>query len=124
VRTCVCGSFLLVALRTGMSNNPELFDPATFGKEWGMSALFQPLGAAFGYIAARLSGLEPADARAVCLETGVQSYPVVLAIIGLSYSGCDRVQMSVFPLIATFWYIPTPNAGHGNPTHCSVHSSR
>jgi len=96
---------MIAALYVGNKNNPELFDPSLFGKEWGMSAIFQPLGATFGYIAARLSGLEPADARAVCLETGVQSYPVVLAIIGLSYKGCTRVQMSAFPLIATLWYV-------------------
>jgi hypothetical protein len=100
-------SFFIAALRTGLNANPELIDPSAFGSEWALSAFFQPLGAAFGYLVARLARLEPADARAVCLETGVQSYPMVLAIIGLSYkdAGCDRVKMTTFPLIATFWYI-------------------
>ena len=40
-------------------------------------------------------------ARAICLETGVQSYPMVLAIIGLSWDGC---------VPAFFLFLRTDNA--------------
>ena len=96
---------LVAALVTGILDNPELFKPADFPKEWAIAGIFQPLGALFGYIVSRLTGLDIRDAKTVCLETGVQSYPMVLAIIGLTWTGCDATIIRSFPLIATFWYV-------------------
>ena len=41
--------FLLSALVVGIRDNPALFKPSDFPKEWAMAALFQPLGGLFGY---------------------------------------------------------------------------
>ena len=43
--------------------------------EWSIGAIYQPLGTMFGFVLAKLCRLEPADARAVSLETGVQARP-------------------------------------------------
>ena len=88
----------------GVTGNPELFVPTDFPKHWGFACIFQPIGAIFGYVVARLCGLDIRDSKTVCLETGVQSYPMILAIVSLTWSGCTRTQIVSFPLIATFWY--------------------
>ena len=83
----------------------ELLVASDFPKLWGIASFFQPLGGAFGYTLSTLARLEMADRRAVCLETGVQSYPLVMALVGLSWTGCTKIQVRAFVIIATFWYL-------------------
>jgi len=102
----IVGFLFLVAIFVfGIRSEPEILVPSDFPKLWAIASFFQPLGGAFGYIMSTLGRLEAADKRAVCLETGVQSYPLVLALVGLSWTGCTKIQIRAFPIIATFWYI-------------------
>lgn len=106
--------FLVAAFVVGVRGDPELLVPSDFAKLWGIASFFQPLGGAFGYTLSTLARLEMADRKAVCLETGVQSYPLVLALVGLSWSGCTKIQVRAFVIIATFWYA----SQRGRSLHC------
>ena len=64
-----------------------------------------PLVTPGSYSMSSLAGLEMADRRAVALETGVQSYPLVLALVGLTWTGCTKIQIRAFVVIGTFWYL-------------------
>ena len=86
-----------------MRADPELLVPSDYPKLWGIAAFFQPLGGLFGYTMATLCRLEMIDRRAVTLETGVQSYPMVLALVGLTWTGCTKIQVRAFVIICTFW---------------------
>jgi len=97
--------FLVAAAASGIKANPELFDISEFWKVWLLAALFQPLGGGFGLIVSKFAKLSGPDSRAVCLETGVQSYALILAIVNLSYQGCARSEVLTFVLVATFWYV-------------------
>ena len=35
----------------------------------------------------------------------MQNYALVIAILTLSYTGCDRADALTFPLIASVWYV-------------------
>ena len=50
---------------------------------------------------------EAADARAIGLETGVQSYALVIAIVQLSFGEESCVGRSVFSFVAisSIWYV-------------------
>jgi len=97
--------FLVAAFVVGVRDDPELLVPSDFPKLWAIASFFQPLGALFGYVMSTLARLEMADRRAVALETGVQSYPMVLALVGLTWTGCVKIQIRAFVIIATFWYL-------------------
>ena len=97
--------FLVAAFIFGVRDDPELLVPSDFPKLWGIASLFQPMGALFGYVMATLGRLDMADRRAVCIETGVQSYPMILVVVGLSWSGCEKIEIRAFVIIATFWYL-------------------
>jgi bile acid transporter len=93
--------FLIAALVVGLRQYPDITNPRNYPKEWGLACFFQPLGCAFGYCVSWLAGLDFADQKAVAFETGVQNYALVIAIITLSYTGCDRADALTFPLIAS-----------------------
>ena len=85
----------------------------------------------FGFVLAKLCRLEPADARAVSLETGVQARPpagrrhhppptaftaltpapplqnfaLVLAIVKFAFPGCQGDEMLLPVYILSLWYI-------------------
>ena len=42
---------------------------------------------------------------AIALETGVQNFALVLALISLSFSGCARTEALGFVLIGMFFYV-------------------
>ena len=46
------------------------------------------------------------DRKAVCLETGIQNYALVLSIVALSFNGCYRTNALSVPLITTLLYTP------------------
>lgn len=97
--------FLIAAMATGIRDHPELMNPSEYPKEWIIAAMFQPLGCGFGYLMAYMLRLSGDDCRAICLETGVQSYPMVLAVTSLSFSGCTRTMINTFPYISGVWYV-------------------
>jgi len=99
--------FLVAAVAVGVIDNPELFNPSKYRGEWALAALFEPLGCFFGFVMATAARLEARDKRAVTLETGVQNYPLIIALIALSYEAgsCEREEVSRFVLISTFWYV-------------------
>lgn len=42
---------------------------------------------------------------AIALETGVQNYALVLALISLSFTGCARTEALGFVLLGMFFYV-------------------
>jgi hypothetical protein len=104
VGSLIGGAFLLAAIITGSVGNPDIFDFKNLWHLWIMAGTFQPMGTFFGYTLAAAFGLGPKDMRAVGIETGVQSYALVISVISTSFTGCERDQILTFPLIAGFWY--------------------
>jgi len=100
------GAIMLVAaLFLAIRAEPDLMDPSEYPREWIIAALFQPFGCTFGYAIARLCGLDRSDARAICLETGVQSGPMILAVTALSFNGCTRRRIEAPVYILAVWYV-------------------
>lgn len=99
------GLALFAAAASGIRGSPELFNVMDFKRVWLIAATFQPLGGGFGLLVSKFCGLSGPDSRAVCLETGVQSYALIMALVNLSWSGCERSEVLVFVLIGTFWYV-------------------
>ena len=67
------------------------------------AAIYQPLGCSFGYFIARISKLDRRDCRAISLECGVQNYAIAIAVVAISFTGCDRTDIQAFVLIAAFF---------------------
>jgi len=101
----IAAVFLVGAAAAGIMEDTHLFNPATYPKEWGLGALFQPLGCGVGFLLALAARLEGPDIRAVSLETGIQNYPLVLALASISFSGCQYQLISRFIIIGTFWWL-------------------
>ena len=99
------GLFLVAAIVTGALDNPHLMVPTSYPREWGLAAMFQPLGCLFGLTAGHLCKLDPRDVRAVSLETGVQNYALIIALVNLSFTGCTHRLVSVFVLVSSLWYV-------------------
>lgn len=99
--------FLVAAVAFGAIDHPDLYNPGKYPGEWALAALFEPLGCCFGFAMATAARLEARDARAVSLETGVQNYALIIALIALSYDAgsCEREEVSRFVLISTLWYV-------------------
>jgi predicted Na+-dependent transporter len=94
-------AFILAAVALGIVQNPTLFDISSQPGVWISGALFMPIASSLGYIASLLAGLPGPERRAVCLETGIQNTALVMAMVALSFSGCDRAYLLTFPLIAS-----------------------
>lgn len=101
--------FLVGAFVAGCVTYPELLNAGKYAGEWGLAAIFQPLGCAIGFAMAKATKLDEPDLRAVALETGVQNYPLILALVSLSFKvgSCEWEEISRFVLISTFWYVPS-----------------
>ena len=98
--------FFVAAAVAGMTTYPDLLNARKYPGEWGLAALFQPLGCFIGWVMAKAASLHDSDLRAVALETGVQNYPLILALISLSFKAgsCEWEEISRFVLISMFWY--------------------
>jgi predicted Na+-dependent transporter len=74
---------------------------------WVPALLFQPIGCLVGYGLASLVKLDLPSRRAVSLETGVQNFSFVIAILALSFSDdCDRQRRAlVFPYILSICWV-------------------
>lgn len=99
--------FLIAAVAVGAAQYPQLFNPNVYAAEWTLAALFEPLGCFCGFALAKVARLDGRDARAVTLETGVQNYSLILALVLLSFKAgtCAREEVSRFVLISTAWYV-------------------
>ena len=104
VGSLIGGLFLAAAIITGSLQNQDVFDLSRYWHLWLLAASFQPIGTGFGFLCAAAFGLGPQDMRAVGIETGVQSYALVISVISTSFTGCQRDQILTFPLIAGLWY--------------------
>ena len=105
VGSVVGGGFLVAAIISGASGNPDLMNPGDYPRHWALAAIFQPIGCLFGLAAAHAARLPGADVRAVCLETGVQNYALIIALVQLSFSGCTQERVNEFVLISSLWYV-------------------
>jgi predicted Na+-dependent transporter len=97
-------AFLAVALAYGIAAYHKTMLALPAGV-WLAAAAMEPLGAAFGYAAARGARLAPFHARAIALETGVQNATLTLAMVALSFKGEERDRVLIFPLLYSLWYV-------------------
>ena len=75
-------------------------------KLWVIAIVMEPLGCAFGYIAAHLTGLEQKDQRTISLECGVQAFTFTMALIKLSFPKCDQLdKVIIFSLLYGIMYL-------------------
>eukprot|EP00949_MAST-11_sp_MAST-11-sp1_P002620 g2620.t1 len=105
VGSAIGALFLVAAVITGVTGNPDIMDPTQYPGEWLLAAIFQPVGCIVGFTMARLGKLSLAESKAVSLEVGVQNYALVLAVCATSFRGCQQVQILTFPLLASLWYV-------------------
>lgn len=107
IGSAIGGAFLAAAIITGSIDNPDIFDLSRYWHLWLIAASYQPMGTSFGFILSSVFGLGPEDMRAVGIETGVQSYALVISVISTSFTGC-QVRACVLPLSASLgFYSPT-----------------
>ena len=97
--------FLIAALYTGIVDNPDIMVASNYPKEWTIAAFFQPIGCVFGFFCAKALKLKPKEQRTVALETGVQNFSLIIALVGLLFKGCQRRQVLTFVLIGSLWYV-------------------
>ena len=55
------------------------------GKLWAIAIIMEPIGCAFGYLAAGLTGLPRKDRRTISLECGVQAWTFTMAVIKVKF---------------------------------------
>jgi BASS family bile acid:Na+ symporter len=108
--TEICGGALGAAVLAFVAwiafrDNPNTMNPREYPAEWMCSAMLQWLGAGVGWAIASRTGMKRYDRIAVSIETGVQNYSIVLAVVLASFEGCDRRDMLRIPLIAALWYV-------------------
>lgn len=72
---------------------------------WIFATVMEPLGAVFGFGAARFANLTMKDARTIALECGVQNFTLTLAIIALSFEGKERDRVLLFPIMYGVMYL-------------------
>ena len=97
--------FLVAVLVFALATQSEFLDQGA--DVWVPGLLFEPIGCAVGFVLATAARLDPASRRAVSLETGVQNYTFVIAVIALSYKDdCHAQERAlVFPYVASVCYI-------------------
>lgn len=80
---------------------------------WIIAVLMEPLGFGFGYIGSYFAGLSRKNCRTVALETGVQNFPIAIAVISQTFpAGEQRTRTLLFPLmygilwiVNSFWMV-------------------
>ena len=99
--------FLVASVGISAVEHPKLFNPTEYPAEWCLACLFEPIGCFCGFAMATAARLNGRDTRAVALETGVQNYALIIALISLSFKAgsCEREEVSRFVLISTAWYV-------------------
>ena len=123
IGSAIGGAFLAAAIITGSIDNPDIFDLSRYWHLWLIAASYQPMGTSFGFILSSVFGLGPEDMRAVGIETGVQSYALVISVISTSFTGC-QVRACVLPLSASLCFPHDPTKCGASITllthHCSL----
>ena len=102
----VFGGFFLVVALVGFLVRywAELGDAP--GELWAIAVVMEPMGCAFGYLAASLTGLPRQDRRTISLECGVQAFTFTMAVISLSFEDCnERTEAILFCLLYGIMYI-------------------
>lgn len=100
--------FLMVAVVLCFLAYGDLFSNAGY-EVWIMCVILQPLGCAFGYFISKICGMSSTHMRTISLETGVQNFALVIAVIQLSFkSDADTLEYALmFPvcygLVYLFW---------------------
>lgn len=91
--------FIVVILIISFATNAHILDSGA--DVWIPALLIEPLGCGFGYLLAKLGRLDRTSRRAVSLETGVQNYTFVIAVISLTWKDdCDSQEAAlVFPYV-------------------------
>ena len=105
--------FLIIAVVVGIRRDPYIMDASQYSSLWIIAAFYQPIGTLFGLLVTHALSFVPflslnsADARAIGLETGVQSYALVIAIVQLSFDTETCVGRSVYAFVAisSIWYV-------------------
>ena len=97
--------FLIIACITGVADNTDLMDASKYTRLWIIALLFEPIGAAVGFALATVFGMDDASRVAIALETGVQNYALVMALVALSFAGCARTKTLAFVLLGTAFYV-------------------
>lgn len=116
IGSAIGGAFLAAAIITGSIDNPDIFDLSRYWHLWLIAASYQPMGTSFGFILSSVFGLGPEDMRAVGIETGVQSYALVISVISTSFTGC-QVRACVLPLSASLCFPHDPTKCGASITH-------
>jgi sodium/bile acid cotransporter 2 len=93
--------FIAAALYIGIKRNPDLLKASEIPKAWTAAMLLQPTGALLGYVIAIIARLPRPERRAVGIETGIQNTTLVVAMVALSFSGCERLEILTFPLLCS-----------------------
>ena len=75
--------FILIAILQQAATNKAIYESEWY--IWVSAFVMFMAGSSFGYWIARLMCLSPRQARTICLETGIQSTTVTMAIILLSF---------------------------------------
>jgi len=70
------------------------------------ATLLGPIGFTLGLASARLLRLQPPQARAVSLETGIQNAPLALGIIILSFDAVVQQEMLIAPMLYGVIVVP------------------
>jgi sodium/bile acid cotransporter 2 len=98
--------FLIIGIVIAIAAYGNILKDANF-KIWIICLLMQPLGCAFGYIAAYMSRMSPKDICTISLETGVQNFALPVAIIQFSFSNDNdlRRQILAFPVCFGLLYL-------------------
>lgn len=97
--------FLVAVLVFALATQSEFLDQGA--DVWIPGLLFEPVGCVVGFVLATFARLDAASRRAVSLETGVQNYTFVIAVVALSYKDdCHAQERAlVFPYVASVCYI-------------------
>jgi len=98
--------FLIVAVVLCFLAYGDLFSNAGY-EVWSMCVILQPLGCAFGYFISKMCGMSSTHMRTISLETGVQNFALVLAVIQLSFkSDADTLEYALmFPVCYGLMYL-------------------
>ena len=99
------GAFLLLAI-IGVIYRYEKKLATAPAKLWVIAIVMEPLGCAFGFIAAHLTGLEQKDQRTISLECGVQAFTFTMTLIKLSFPKCDQLEkVLIFSILYGIMYL-------------------
>jgi len=97
--------FLLASIVVALLAYGNLF-AAMPAAAWITAAIMQPLGCGFGYFTSKLLGMSGKDRRTICLETGIQSFSLTIAVVQISFTEEAVLKYALmFPIGYGFLYL-------------------